>query len=89
MPSSTRGGEERNTEKIVHEAEDAHPETTSISGEYSATVTLPDRILRWEISVHFRSDRENFYYTGIRKLFKDGALLRKKTWEKTIPRDHM
>jgi hypothetical protein len=82
-------GEERNTEKIVHEAEDAHPETTSVRGEYSTTVTLPDRKLRWEIKVHFRSDRQNFYYTGVRRLFKDGVLLREKVWEKTIARDHM
>jgi putative CocE/NonD family hydrolase len=82
-------GEERNTEKIVHQAEDAHPEATSVRGEYSTTVILPDRTLRWEINVHFRSDRENFYYTGVRRLFKDGVLLREKTWEQTIPRDHM
>jgi putative CocE/NonD family hydrolase len=80
-------GEERDTEKIVHKAEDAHPETTSVRGEYSITVTLPDRTLRWEISVHFRSDRQNFYYTGVRRLLKDGVLLREKTWEQTIPRD--
>lgn len=81
-------GEERNTETIVHEAEDAHPETTSVRGEYSTTVALPDRTLRWEIRVHFRSDRQNFYYTGVRRLLKDGVLLREKTWEQTIPRDN-
>jgi len=82
-------GEERNSEKIVHEAEDAHPEAASVRGEYSTTIALPDRTLRWEISVHFRSDRENFYYTAVRRLLKDGVLLREKMWEKTIPRDHM
>ena len=81
-------GEERYSEKFVHEAEDLHPENTSVRGEYSTTVALPDRTLRWEISVHFRSDRQNFYYTGIRRLLKDGVLLREKTWEKTIPRDN-
>ena len=81
-------GEELNTEKIVHEAEDDHPEAASVRGEYSTTVILPGRTLRWEINVHFRSDRDHFYYTGIRRLFKDGVLLREKTWEKTIPRDH-
>jgi len=82
-------GEERNTEKIVHEAEDAHPEAASVRGEYSTTITLPDRTIRWEINVYFRSDRDNFYYTGVRRLFKDGVLLREKTWEQKIPRDHM
>jgi len=81
-------GEERYTESFVHEAEDLHPEKTAVRGEYSTTVTLPDRTLRWEISVHFRSDRQNFYYTGVRRLLKDGVLLREKSWEKTIPRDN-
>jgi hypothetical protein len=81
-------GEERNTEIIVHEAEDAHPENASVRGEYSTTVTLPDRTLRWESTVLFRSDRQNFYYTGVRRLLKDGVLLREKTWEKTFPRDY-
>jgi putative CocE/NonD family hydrolase len=81
-------GEERYSEMIVHEAEDLHPETTSVRGEYSTTVTLPDRTLRWEIRVQFRSDRQNFYYTGMRRLLKDGVLLREKSWEQTIPRDY-
>jgi len=81
-------GEERNTEIIVHEAEDGHPETTSVRGEYSTTVTLPDRTLRWESRVQFRSDGKNFYYTGVRRLLKGGVLLREKTWEQTIPRDN-
>jgi len=80
-------GEERYTEKFVHEAEDLHPEKTSVRGEYSTTVTLPDRTLRWEISVHIRSDLRNFYYTAVRRLLKDGVLLREKKWEKTFPRD--
>jgi len=81
-------GEERYIEKFVHEAEDEHPETTSVRGEYSTTVTLRDRTLRWESTVHFRSDRQNFYYTGVRRLLKDGVLLREKSWEQTIPRDY-
>jgi predicted acyl esterase len=80
-------GESRSTETIIHEAEDAHPEKTSVRGEYSTTVTLQDRMLRWEMRVHFRSDRENFYYMGVRRLLKDGVLLRERSWEKTIPRD--
>ena len=81
-------GEERYSEKFVHEAEDLHPENTSVRGEYSTTVKLPDRTLRWESTVIFRSDLQNFYYTGVRRLLKDGLLLREKTWEKTIPRDN-
>ncbi len=80
-------GEEHNDESITHEAEDGHPEKTSVKGEYWTEVKLPDRTLRWESVVTFRSDRENFYYSGVRRLKKDGVLLREKSWEQTIPRD--
>jgi len=80
-------GEEHYSEKFVHEAEDLHPENASVRGEYSTTVKLPDRTLRWESTVIFRSDLQNFYYTGVRRLLKDSVLLREKKWEKTIPRD--
>ena len=75
-------GESRDTEVIIHEAEDAHPEKTSVRGEYTKTITLPDRTLRFEFNVHFWGDRENFYYTGVRRLLKDGIVLREKNWEK-------
>ena len=35
----------------------------------------------------FRSDRDNFYYDGFRRLLKDGVLVREKAWKDTIPRD--
>ncbi len=80
-------GTERSTESITHEAQDDHPEATSVLGEYSTTVQLPDRTLRWEARVTFRSDRENFYYTNVRRLLENGTLVREKTWTDTIPRD--
>ena len=81
-------GTKRFHESIVHEAQDEHPEATSVRGEYDTTVVLPDRTLRWESALTFRSDRENFYYTCVRRLRKDGALVREKTWEDLIPRDY-
>jgi uncharacterized protein len=81
-------GEERNTESITHEAEDRRPEAASVRGEYSTEVKLGDRTLRFESVVVFRSDRENFYYSCVRRLLQDGALAREKAWEQTIPRDH-
>jgi len=81
-------GEERNTESITHEAGDGRPEAASVRGEYSTTVTLPERTLRFESVVVFRSDRENFYYSGVRRLLQGGALVREKAWEQTIRRDH-
>jgi hypothetical protein len=81
-------GEEHNEERITHEARDDSPQDTSVRGEYSTTVKLADRTLRWESHVLFRSDRESFHYSGVRRLFKDGVLLREKAWEDSIPRDH-
>jgi uncharacterized protein len=80
-------GEERNTEKITHEAEDGKPEKASVRGEYATEVKLPGRVLRWESVVVFSSDRQNFHYSGTRKLFENGKLVREKNWEKAIPRD--
>ncbi len=81
-------GQELNTEIITHESNDNHPEATSVRGEYSTTVKLKDRTLRWESTVVWRSDRENFYCTDSRRLLQNGVLLREKSWEETIPRDH-
>jgi len=80
-------GEERNNESITYEAADPSPEKPSVKGEYATEVKLPDRTLRCESVVVFRSDRANFYYSGRRRLLVNGALVREKTWEDTIPRD--
>jgi predicted acyl esterase len=80
-------GVERNTESITHEAQDGEPETASVRGDYSTEVELSGRTLRWESVVVFRSDRENFYYSGTRRLLENGALVREKKWEQAIPRD--
>jgi hypothetical protein len=81
-------GEERNTESIIHEAEDRRPEAASVRGEYSTEVKLADRTLRFESVVVFRSDPENFFYSCVRRLLWNGALVREKAWEQTTPRDH-
>jgi uncharacterized protein len=81
-------GEEHNTESITHEAEDAHPETTSVRGEYTTTVKLPDRTLTFENHVLLRSDRERFYYTSVKRLLENGVLRREKAFQDTILRDH-
>jgi len=75
-------------EKIVHEVQDEHPEAASVRGEYRIELKLEDRTLTFESQVLFRSDLRDFHYKGTRRLLKDGALVREKTWEDTIPRDH-
>ena len=75
-------------ETILHETSDDHPEATSVRGEHRTTVELADRTLVWESLTSFRSDLRNFYYHYTRRLLRDGELVREKTWEDTIPRDH-
>jgi putative CocE/NonD family hydrolase len=81
-------GTERFEETITHEASDEHPEATSVRGEHRTTVELADRTLVWESRTSLRSDRETFTYTCTRRLLRDGVLVREKTWEDAIPRDH-
>jgi putative CocE/NonD family hydrolase len=81
-------GEERLTEKITHEASDLAPASASVRGEYSITVTLANRTLRWESDVRLRSDKDSFHYSNVRRLFENGALVREKSWNDVIARDH-
>jgi putative CocE/NonD family hydrolase len=81
-------GTEHTTESITHEARDERPAEASVVGEYSTTVGLPGRTLRWEAQAGFRSDRDSFFLTYVRRLLRDGVLIREKSWTETIPRDH-
>ncbi len=81
-------GTERYVETITHETSNDRPDRTSLRGEHRQTVELEDRTLTWEAALWFRSDAENFHYTYTRRLLRNGTLVREKTWEDTIPRDH-
>ena len=81
-------GTERYLETITHEARDDHPEIASTVGSHTIEVELEDRTLTWEGSLSYRSDYDNFYYVYTRRLLQDGALVRERTFEDTIPRDH-
>ncbi len=81
-------GKIRYTEHIEHKASDARPEATGVASEVTQTITLPDRVLRFEGVLDFHSDLQNFYYTYTRRLLRDGQLVREKKWEETIPRDY-
>jgi putative CocE/NonD family hydrolase len=81
-------GQIRFEETITHEARDDQPEAASVRGEYRKTITLSGRTLVFEYEAQFRSDHDNFYYTGTKRLRENGLLVREKTWTDTIPRDH-
>jgi tRNA G46 methylase TrmB len=50
-------------------------------------VDLPNRKLRWEAELEFRSDMEAYHYDYVRRVFENGKLLREKRWNERFPRD--
>ena len=81
-------GTQDDFESLTYEGEDAHPETCSVHGEAESVFTLKGRTLVWRGHLSISTDQQNFYYTYTRELLKDGQMIRTKTWQETIPRDH-
>ncbi len=81
-------GKEDDTEAMTYETEDAHPEKSSVQGEAESTFALQGRTLIWRGRLSVTTDRENFYYKYTRELLKDGVIVKRKTWEETVKRDH-
>jgi predicted acyl esterase len=76
------------SEEIVHEAQDTDPARASVTGKTRYTVELDGRTLTVEGVLSFTSDREDFFYTYTRRVLENGKLIREKTWDEAIPRDH-
>ena len=74
-------------ERITHETNDRNPANTSVVGEYTISVRLPERVLEFQGVIDFQSDRENFHLVYTRRLHRDGELIREKTWRETFARD--
>ena len=81
-------GTETDSEALVFETSDDHPETSSVRGETGIVMALKDSVLTWQGHLTLASDARNFYYKYTRDLLKDGKPLKQKTWEETVPRDH-
>lgn len=81
-------GKEDDYENLTYDADDAHPETCSVRGEAESIFALKGRTLIWRGHLLVTTDRKNFYYKYTRELLKDGQMLKSKTWQETIPRDH-
>jgi predicted acyl esterase len=76
------------SDEIIYEVQDAHPEAASVTSDMKRIVQIDGRNLVWQGVLDFRSDRENFYYTYTRRLFEEDRQIREKTWKETIPRDY-
>jgi predicted acyl esterase len=81
-------GKETDYESLVYNVDDAHPETGAVRGEAESVFVLKGRELRWRGHLSVTTDQKNFYYKYTRELLKDGHMVKQKTWEETIPRDH-
>jgi predicted acyl esterase len=81
-------GTESDYENLTYDADDTHPETSSVRGEAETVFALKGRTLTWRGHLLVTTDQKNFYYKYTRELLKDGALIKSKTWQETIARDH-
>jgi predicted acyl esterase len=81
-------GTENDSENLTYEGDDAHPDITSVRGEAESIFALRGRTLVWRGHLLVTTDQKNFYYKYTRELLKDGTMIKSKTWQETIPRDH-
>ena len=51
-------------------------------------VELPGRALRWRGAIDLSSDETTFLYRYTRELTENGEVVRTRTWEERVPRDH-
>ena len=81
-------GTQDDSESMTYEGDDAHPESCTVRGEAESIFALKGRTLVWRGRLLVTTDQKNFYYKYTRELVKDGQMLKSKTWQETIPRDH-
>jgi len=81
-------GKETDYENLDYLVDDAHPETCSVKGEAKSGFELRGHVLIWQGHLSVTTDQKNFYYKYTRELLKDNQMVKQKTWEETVPRDH-
>ncbi len=81
-------GKELDYESLTYDADDVHPETSPVRGEAESVFSLSGRELRWRGHLSVATDQKNVYYKYTRELLQDGQMVKQKTWQETIPRDH-
>ena len=81
-------GHEMYHEELKYEVGDAQSAVSSIHGEADTRVEIGEHEIIWRSYLDLRSDERNFYYKYRRDLVRDDKVIRKKSWQETIPRDH-
>jgi hypothetical protein len=75
-------------ERLTYGIDDAHPEAARVQGDSEYNYTVKGHLLTWQGRHEFSSDARTFFYKYTRTLLRDGQVVRTKTWEEAIPRDH-
>jgi len=76
------------SEKLTYDADDAHPDIARVQGDSEYIQAVKDHVLTWRGRLDVSSDARTFFYKYTRTLLRDGAVIRTRTWEEPIPRDH-
>lgn len=79
---------QKHHEELVYEVADDRPDNCTVIGNAESIYDIKGRVLTLRGHLTMRSDLQNFYYSYVRELLENGALIRQKTWQETIPRDH-
>jgi len=76
------------SERLTYDIDDAHPDTARVQGDSEYNQAVKDHLLTWRGRLDVSSDAHAFFYKYTRTLLRDGVVIRTKTWEEPIPRDH-
>jgi hypothetical protein len=76
------------SEKLTYDVDDAHPDQARVQGDSEYIQAVKDHVLTWRGRLDVSSDAQTFFYKYTRTLLRDGVIVRTKTWEEPIPRDH-
>jgi len=76
------------SEQLTYDIDDAHPDLARVQGDSEYIQALKGHVLTWRGRLDVSSDAQTFFYKYTRTLLRDGGVIRTKTWEEPIPRDH-
>jgi predicted acyl esterase len=76
------------SEKLTYDIDDAHPDLAHVQGDSEYNQAVKNHVLTWRGRLDVSSDAQTFFYKYTRTLLRDGVVIRTKTWEEPIPRDH-
>jgi uncharacterized protein len=76
------------SERLTYDIDDAHPDIARVQGDSEYIQAVKDHVLTWRGRLDVSSDAQTFFYKYTRTLLRDGVVIRSRTWEEPIPRDH-